>query len=731
MSTATEAERGFSPRVALQKVGTSLSNMVMPNIPALIAWGILTAFFIPDGWTPNEPLASAVGPMIHYLLPLLIANTGGRMIYEARGAVVGVIATMGVIAGSDWLIAQENAAELERWLAAGNAESAFEALPEVHMFIGAMIIAPLTAWLMQKLDRLWQDHIPAGFEMLVNMFSSGIFGFMMLVAGFFGLAPLVNGLMTLLANGVAGLVNAGLLPLVSLLIEPAKVFFLNNAINHGVLTPLGISEAGLNGKSVLFLLEANPGPGVGILLAYTIFGRGAARASAPGAAIIQFFGGIHEIYFPYVLMKPVLILAAIGGGMTGVFVNVLFDTGLIAPAAPGSIIAVFGVAARDSYVGIALAVLAAAAVSFTLSTVFLKIGKQDDGDLAAATAKMEQMKGKKSSVAGALTGAGAGAGAAAAAEDSSHTGPIEKIVFACDAGMGSSAMGATVLRRKVRAAGFDDIEVTNKAISSLSDEWDVVVTQKELTDRARQRTGSAVHVSVDQFMNSPRYDEVVELIAQRNDPETATEPADDSAPADSSDAPAAGAAAAGPDHRPTHRADVEGRQAADARAEVEAEADAPADAADTPADASAEPVILARSSIILDGSATDAASGIDEAGSLLVAAGAVDESYVQAMHDREATVSTFMGNGLAIPHGTGDAKESITRSAMSFVRYPNGIDWGGNEAKFVIGIAGVGNEHLTLLQNVAMTLSDTSQATRLEESTTAEEILAIFSDEEE
>src|SRR5690625_4925224 len=189
-------------------------------------------------------------------------------------------------------------------------------------------------------------------------------------------------------------------------------------------------------------------------------------------------------------MKPVLILAAIGGGMTGGFVNVLFDTGLIAPAAPGSIIAVFGVAARDSYVGIALAVAAAAAVSFALSTLFLRIGKQEDGDITSATAKMEQMKGKKSSVSGALTGGGAAGAAGVAADDSSHTGPIEKIVFACDAGMGSSAMGATVLRRKVRAAGFDDIEVTNKAISSLSDEWDVVVTQKELTDRARQRTGS-------------------------------------------------------------------------------------------------------------------------------------------------------------------------------------------------------------------------------------------------
>ena len=687
MTATTENRSGFSPRVVLQKVGTSLSNMVMPNIPALIAWGILTAFFIPDGWTPNEPLASVVGPMIHYLLPLLIANTGGRMIYEARGAVVGVIATMGVIGGSDWLIAQENARLLEQWIAQGNAAADYAELGEVHMFIGAMIMAPLAAWLMKKLDRLWAEHIPAGFEMLVNMFSAGIFGFIMLVAGFFGLAPLVNGLMTLLSNGVGALVEAHLLPLVSLLIEPAKVFFLNNAVNHGVLTPLGLSEASQNGKSVLFLLEANPGPGVGILLAYTVFGRGAARASAPGAAIIQFLGGIHEIYFPYVLMKPILILAAIGGGMAGVAVNVAFGTGLIAPASPGSIFAIFGVAARDSYLGIALAVLAAAAVSFTLSAVFLKIGKQDDGDLAAATAKMEQMKGKKSSVAGALTGAGAGAGAAAAAEGSGHTGPIQRIVFACDAGMGSSAMGATVLRKKVRAAGFDDVEVTNKAISSLNDEWDVVVTQKELTDRARQRTGSAVQVSVDQFMNSPRYDEVVELVQQRNDPDAAEAGADEPAP----DAAAADA----PDSRP------EG------------------------------PEILAADSIVLSGSARDAASGIDEAGALLVAAGAVDEGYVAAMHDREATVSTFMGNGLAIPHGTNEAKSSITRSAMSFVRYPDGIDWNGNPTTFVIGIAGVGDEHLALLQKVAMTFSDPAQVERLENATTTEEILEILGDTKE
>lgn len=730
MTTTTETKSGASPRVALQKVGTSLSNMVMPNIPALIAWGILTAFFIPDGWTPNEPLAAVVGPMIHYLLPLLIANTGGRMVYEARGAVVGVIATMGVIGGSDWLIAQENAKLLEEWVAAGNAAGDYAELGQVHMFIGAMIMAPLAAWVMKKLDRLWQDHIPAGFEMLVNMFSAGIVGFGLLVTGFFGLAPLVNGLMTLLSNGVAALVNAGLLPLVSILIEPAKVFFLNNAINHGVLTPLGISEAAINGKSVLFLLESNPGPGVGILLAFTFFGRGAAKASAPGAAIIQFFGGIHEIYFPYVLMKPLLILAAIGGGMTGVFINVLFGTGLIAPASPGSIFAIFGVAARDSYLGIALAVLGAATVSFLLSALFLKIGKQDDGDIAAATAKMEQMKGKKSSVAGALTGAGAagaaGAGAAAAADASGHTGPIRKIVFACDAGMGSSAMGATVLRKKVRAAGFGDVEVTNKAISSLSDEWDVVVTQKELTDRARQRTGSAVHVSVDQFMNSPRYDEVVELVGQRNAPDDAD---DTSAEAAATTGAGAGAAAAAPSADDAPR----GRHAAprpEDEQPAEAEGTAGTEAAAEDSTDSA-PQILAPSSIVLDGTATDSASGIDEAGALLVAAGAVDEGYVRAMHDREATVSTFMGNGLAIPHGTNEAKSSITRSAMSFVRYPGGIDWNGNSTTFVIGIAGVGNEHLTLLQKVAMTFSDPAQVKRLEDATTTDEILEILGDEKE
>ena len=318
----------------MQKFGTFLSNMIMPNIPALIAWGLLTALFIDVGWLPNADLATMVGPSIHYLLPILIAATGGRMVHGDRGAVVGAFAVMGAIAGSDQLIAAFNADELADWLAAGNPEADFQSLGQVHMFIGAMIIGPLAAWVMKRLDALWDGKVRAGFEMLVNMFSAGFVAFGMALFGFWVIGPIVNEVMVILGNGVETLVDNNMLPLTSVIIEPAKVFFLNNAINHGVLTPLGLAEAAETGKSVLFLLEANPGPGLGLLLAYSVFGRGVAKATAPGAAIIEFFGGIHEIYFPYVLMKPKLLVAMILGGMTGVAINVAFDVGLRAPPPP-------------------------------------------------------------------------------------------------------------------------------------------------------------------------------------------------------------------------------------------------------------------------------------------------------------------------------------------------------------------------------------------------------------
>ncbi|MDQ1054109.1 mannitol-specific phosphotransferase system IIC component [Arthrobacter sp. SORGH_AS 212] len=346
MATETVAKPRTSARVHVQKFGTFLSGMIMPNIGAFIAWGIITALFIEKGWLPvpqlggfgetdGKPNIGLVGPMITYLLPLLIGYTGGKMVYDVRGGVVGAIGTMGVIVGAG-----------------------------IPMFIGAMIMGPLGGWTMKKIDSLWDGKIRPGFEMLVNNFSAGIWGALLAMLGFYAVAPVVSGFSAGAGNVVQFLVNNGLLPLTSIFIEPAKVLFLNNAINHGVLTPLGVQQSLEQGKSILFLLEANPGPGLGILLAYMFFGKGAAKASAPGAAIIHFLGGIHEIYFPYVLMRPLLILAAIAGGMTGIATLAVTGAGLVAPAAPGSIFAVLAQTSRDSYLGVILAVLLATAASF-------------------------------------------------------------------------------------------------------------------------------------------------------------------------------------------------------------------------------------------------------------------------------------------------------------------------------------------------------------------------------
>ncbi|HEY8721018.1 PTS mannitol transporter subunit IICB [Pengzhenrongella sp.] len=518
-------------QVHVQRFGAFLTGMIMPNLPAFVAWGLITSLFIAKGWTPNGILGGfgnadaagswqgaatalaanadgttfhqylgLVGPMIVYLLPLLIANQGGRMIYGERGGVVASIACMGVILGST-----------------------------VPMFLGAMIVGPLAGWLMMHLDKLWDGKIRPGFEMLVNMYSAGIVGMGLAIGAFFGVAPFVTQISKVLGSGVQSLADAHLLPLMSVIVEPAKVLFLNNAIGNGVLVPLGVQQTIDSGKSLLFLVEANPGPGFGLLLAYMLFGIGAAKASAPGAIIIQFFGGIHEVYFPFVLMKPMLIFGVIAGGMTGVATNQVLGTGLRAPAAPGSIFAVFAQTPRGNFIGVALSVILSAAVSFLVSSVILRASRKRDleaggGDLAAAVARTEANKGKSSSVLGGLaTGATSAPTAPAPAPASGDTAvltrPIKSIIFACDAGMGSSVMGASVLKSKLKKAGIEGVSVVNMAVANLHDDADIVISQAQLTDRARRSAPSSVHMTVDNFMNSPVYDQVVaEVIASRERP---------------------------------------------------------------------------------------------------------------------------------------------------------------------------------------------------------------------
>lgn len=667
-ATATRVEQRGGARVAVQKFGTFLSGMIMPNIPALIAWGILTALFIDVGPFPNEGLASVVGPFIHYLLPLLIANTGGRMVYDMRGGVVGTVATMGAIGGADWIAAQVE----------GGPSSP-------HMFIGAMILGPLAAWVMKQLDRLWDGKVRAGFEMLVNMFSAGIVAFLMALFGFYVVARIVTFIMTVLGGAVGFLVDSRLLPLASVIIEPAKVFFLNNALNHGVLTPLGTQQASETGQSILFLLEANPGPGLGVLLAFTIFGIGVSRATAPGAMVIHFLGGIHEVYFPYVLAKPALLLAMVLGGASGVATNMILGTGLVAPAAPGSIFAVGAQAVLVSpmnLVGVLASVVISAAVTFAVASVILRASRKRDlereaegaDDFGAAVAQTQANKGKESAY---LSGLAGGTATATLA------GPITKIVFACDAGMGSSAMGASVLRNKIKQAGFGDVTVTNLAIANLDQTPDVIVTQQELTPRAQQRTPDAIHVSVDNFMNSPKYDDVVQLVAQSR-----ASAAADAAPAEQAPAPTAAPAAA-------------------------------------PAAAAADDVLtLERITVTPTASTKEAA--IQEAADALVAAGAVTPAYADAMREREATVSTYMGNLLAIPHGTNEAKGEVLASAISVARYPAPISWDGNDVRFVVGIAGKHGGHLEILAKIATVFSDEAEVQRLLDAPDERAILDIL-----
>ena len=452
----------------MQKFGRFLSSMVMPNIGAFIAWGLISAFFIPTGWMPNENLAELVGPMISYLLPLLIGFTGGNLVYGHRGGVAGAVGTMGIVIGST-----------------------------VPMFLGAMLMGPLSAWVIEKFDEAIHSKIAAGFEMLVNNFSLGVISGIIAVLAHLFIGAAVLALTQTLGAGVQALVDMKLLPLVSIIVEPAKVLFLNNAINHGIFTPLGAEQSQAIGRSVYYLIEANPGPGLGLLLAYMLFGKGDARQSVPPAIIIHFFGGIHEVYFPYVLMQPRLIVAMIAGGIVQVATLMLTGAGLVSPASPGSIIAVALVTARGAYFGVSLSVALGALATFLVSMFLLQVNRsvESEGDLQKARQRVAEIK------------------AAGKRESMLAYANVKYIVFACDAGMGSSVMGATILAKQLKETGLD-IKVENKAIDNLDGSEDLVITQKLLTGRARAAAPKAIHLSIGQFLDRQFYRDLVRKLQE-------------------------------------------------------------------------------------------------------------------------------------------------------------------------------------------------------------------------
>lgn len=609
---------------SIQKFGKFLSAMVMPNIGAFIAWGFITALFIEAGWIPNERLATLVDPMLKYLIPTLIAFQGGRMVGGDRGGVMGAVATLGVIAGS-----------------------------EQTMLIGAMAMGPFAGLVIKKFDKAVEGKIPAGFEMLVNNFSVGIFGMILAIIGYYLIGPVMATILAILTAGVEILVTNKLLPFVAIFVEPAKVLFLNNAINHGIFTPIGIEQAAETGKSIMYMLEANPGPGLGVLLAYWVFSKDkVTKSSAPGAVIIHFFGGIHEIYFPYVLMNPVIIIAPIVASIVTIFYYSIMGAGLVGPASPGSIIAFLAVAPKGETLKVLIGVVLAAAVSFVVASPIVKLS--GNKNLDEATDKMKNMKAEAKGLAKA-------------------NGEIKKIVFACDAGMGSSAMGATKFRNRIAPLNLG-ITVINTSVDNVPADADVVVCQAVLQDRAKASAPQAELITIGNFLADPNLDALYASL----------------------EAKVSGA----------------GEQPA---AEVKAE----------------ETTTTNNGIMVAAGIKTGQASvskeeAITAAGKLLHELGYVNESYIPAMLEREKTVSTYMGLGVAIPHGTSEAKDEVKKTGIVMLQYPEGVDFGDEKAYLVFGIAGIGNEHLDLLAKIGTVIEEEENLDKLKKATTPEEILKMF-----
>ncbi|MBP3851572.1 MAG: PTS mannitol transporter subunit IICBA [Erysipelotrichaceae bacterium] len=595
----------------LQRFGKFLSAMVMPNIGAFIAWGFITALFIPDGWLPNEQLASIQPYMLFYLMPILIAATGGRLVGGDRGMVIGAIAVVGCIAGVGGTDGQP-------------------------MLMAAMAVGPFAGWVIKKFDQAMDGHMPAGFEMLINNFSVGIIGMILAILGYYIIGPFMTAVLSVLTAGVDVLVNKGLLPLAAIFIEPAKVLFLNNAINHGIFTPIGVEQAAETGKSIMYMLEANPGPGLGVLLAYWLFSSDKmTKDSAPGAIIIHFLGGIHEIYFPYVLMNPIVIVAPIVGNICAIFFYTITGAGLKGPSSPGSIIAFLSMAPKGQTLIVLLGVLIAAGVSFLIASPIIKMSGTK-ASLEEAQAQMGDMKAE--------------AKGQAPKTAISNAAEAKKIVFACDAGMGSSAMGATKFRNRLKSVR-PDITVTNTSVDNIPADCDIAVVQTILAERAAKSAPQAQLVQIGNFLADPNLDNLFMQLS-------------------------------------TGDAMVEAAPVEEEKASTKIEG------------------VLKLEGIRLQQKASSKEEAIEMAGKALVELGYVNDDYIQAMQDREKLVTTYMGMGLAIPHGTTHDPDVIKKTGIVVLQFPDGVPFGDEKAQLVIGIAGKGGEHMEVLAKVATALDD-------------------------
>lgn len=599
----------------VQNIGKFLSSMIIPNVGVFIAWGLATAIFMPTGWYPNERIAALIDPIIKYLLPILVGYTGGKVAGGLRGGVVASIATIGVIVGAN-----------------------------IPMLIGAMIIGPVSGYIIKRFDKLIKEKIPVGFEMLVNNFSIAIIGLILAIMGLFIVGPCIAIVSQLINQSVEFFIDRSLLPVLAIFIEPIKVLFLNNVINHGIIDVIAIDQVNKIGESILYLLEANPGPGLGVILAYWVYSKGAMKESAPGAAIIQLLGGIHEIYFPYILVNPKLIIASIMGSMSSIVVFRALKSGLIATASPGSIFSIIMLSSKGNVIGNLLGVLVGVIVSFLISALFfkrdsLKINKEDN-----KSSNIEELDIDLDNV--------------------------NKIVFVCDVGMGSSAMGATKFKNKIKELNLG-IDIVNSSVEKIPDDADVVITHKGLLSSVRNYLNKHQFIFIENFLDDKKLDSLYEKLYSKFKKENEVMEVEN----------------------------LNGIQ---------------------------KTKILESSNIILGLSSESKEEAIVRAGELLFEKGYVNCDYIDSMIERENKISTYIGMGIAIPHGTERGKNEVKESGVVILQYPNGISFGGQIAYLIIAVAARGSEHLEILSNIASSLGNIEVLESLKTTNDSKEILRAF-----
>lgn len=598
----------------VQSFGNFISSMIIPNIGAFIAWGFITAIFTPTGWFPNEKITLLVEPLTQYLLPLLVGITGGKVTGGPRGGVVAAISTIGVIASTS-----------------------------IPMVLGAMVMGPLSGYIIKKFDKIIKDKVPAGFEMLVNNFSLAIIGMILAIVGLFVIGPSMTIIVGVMNIGVSFIVKNGLLPLLAVFIEPIKVLFLNNAINHGIIDVIALDQVNEYGKSILYLLEANPGPGLGVILSYFIYSKGTMKQSAPSAAIIQFFGGIHEIYFPYILINPSLLLAAIIGSIVSIITFLTFNSGLIATASPGSIFSIMMLSHKSDILTNLLGVCVGAIVSFFISAFLLKRKYREKDDKNTNRENVQELD--------------------------LDIKDIKKIVFACDVGMGSSAMGATNFRNRIKDFNLD-IEVVNSSVANIPDDVDIIITHKGLLDSIKKEINKDKIIFIENFLEDDNLEVLYEKLSKKN----------------------------------------EGNEinAVEDLLEVE------------------NNTLLNEGNILLGLESESKEEAIIRAGELLFNNGYTKYEYIDSMLERENIISTYIGLGIAIPHGTESGKSEVEKAGIIVLQYPKGIKFGTQTAYLLIAVAAKHDEHLEIISSIAKSLEDIELIEKIKTTTNPKDILKAF-----